>query len=158
MPAGVATLLGTFLIPVAGILVGTLRVNRRVAGVSIGRWKETLGEGTPGAVKLLTGLNWDSVLSSVRVSRTAFLLYALVKVAGYTILVQILLSFLSSFLGVPFYAIPAAYLFFLSLVIVLILTRKSLTEGLRRLERLDQLYWDLRVFSTEFNRAQFIKA
>jgi len=158
MPQGVATLLGTFLIPVCGILIGALWVNRRVARVRGGGWKETLGEGTPGAVKLLTNMSWDSVLSNVRISRIAFLLYALIKVAGYTLVIEILLSFLSFFLPVPFFAIPAVYLFFLSLVIVLILTRKSLTGAFQRLESLDQLYWDLRVFSTEFNRAQFGKA
>jgi len=156
MPAGAVTILGTFLIPVTGILAGTLWVNRRVARVKGGEWKEALVEGTPGAVKLLTNLNWDSVLSSVRISRIAFLLYALIKVAGYTIVMQVLLSLLSIFLPVPFFAIPPAYLFFLSLVIVLILTRKSLTLGFQRLELLDQLFWDLRVFSTEFNRAQFV--
>ena len=158
MPAGVVTLLGTFLIPVSGILVGTLWVNRRVARIRGGGWKETLGEGTPGAVKLLTNLNWDSVLSNVRVSRIAFLLYGAIKVAGYTIVIGVLLSFLSFFLPVPFFVIPGVYLFFLSLVIVLVLTRKSLTEAFQRLELLDRLYWDLRVFSTEFNRAQFGKA
>ena len=158
MPSGAATLLGTFLIPVSGILVGMLWVNRRVAKVKGGGWKETLGEGAPGAVKLLTSLNWDSVLSSVRISRIAFLLYALIKVVGYTILVEVLLSLLSLVLPVSFFSIPPAFLFFLSLVIVLILTRKSLTEGFQRLVLLDQLFWDLRVFSTEFNREQFVKA
>ena len=158
MPAGAVTLLGSFLIPVAGILVGVYWVNGRVARVKGGAWKETLREGTPGAVKLLTSLNWDSVLSNTRISRVAFLLYAVIKVAGYTIVLEVLLSLLSLVFPVPFYAIPAAYLFFLSLVIVLILTRKSLTEGFQRLVLLDQLFWDLRVFSTEFNRAEFVKA
>jgi len=158
MPAGVITLLGTLIIPVAGLMAGMLWVNRRVGRVKGGKWKETLAEGTPGAVKLLTSLDWDSVLSSVRVSRSAFLLFALIKVAGYTILVEVLLSLVSFVLPVPYFAIPPVYTFFLSLVIVLALTRKSLTEGFQRLVLLDQLFWDLRVFSTEFNREQFVKA
>jgi len=158
MPAGIVTQFGTFLIPLIGILVGTLWVSSRVGRVKGGRWKDTLGEGTPGAVKLLSEMNWDSVLSNVRVSRVAFLLYALVKVAGYTVVTMVLLFFLSIFLPVSFFALPSVYLFFISLVIALFFTRKSLTEGLRRLELLDQLFWDLRVFSTEFNREKFIKA
>ena len=158
MPAGVATLLGTFLLPVSGLLFGAIWVKDRVGRVRGGAWKATLGEGTPGALKLLTDLNWDSVLSDVRVSRGAFLLYALIKVAGYTLVMIVLVSFLGFVLPVSFLVLPPLYLLFVSLAIVLIITRKSLTEGLRRLELLDQLYWDLRVFSTEFNRAQFVKA
>jgi hypothetical protein len=71
---------------------------------------------------------------------------------------MILLSFLSLVLPLSFFFLPAVYLFFISLVVVLIFTRKSLTGGLQRLDSLDQLFWDLRVFSTEFNRSQFIKA
>ena len=160
MPAGFLTGLGTFLIPLAGILVGLFWVSRRVGRTSVGGWKETLAEGAPGAVKLLSGTDWDSVLSSVRISRVAFLLFALVKVAGYTLVLEVLLYFGSFFLPVPLFALPggdAEYLFFISLVVVLLFTRKSLTEGLRRLESLDRLFWDLRVFSSEFERAEFNK-
>jgi len=155
MPAGVLTQFGTLVIPLGGILAGVWWANRRVSRVRMETWKETLAEGTPGAVKLLSGIEWDSVLSSVRISRVAFILYALVKVAGYTIFTMFLLVFSSFLLPVFFFALPPAYLFLLSLVIVLLFTRKSLTEGLRRMQLLDQLFWDLRVFSTEFNRAQF---
>jgi hypothetical protein len=158
MPAGYLTVFGTFMIPVIGLLVGSLWVSRRVGRVKVGGWKEVLAEGTPGAVKLLSGTDWDSVLSSVRISRIAFLLYALVKVAGYTIVTMVLLFFVSLVFPVFFFLLPSGYWIFLSLAIVLLLTRKSLSEGLRRLQLLDQLFWDLRVFSTEFNRAEFIKA
>jgi hypothetical protein len=158
MPASFLTEIGTVLVPLGGLAVGSIWVGRRVGRIKAGEWKGTLTEGTPGAVKLLSGIDWNSVLSAVRVSRVAFLLYALVKVAGYTIFAMVLLFFASFFLPVPLLVLPASYLFFISVTVVLLLTSKSLSEGLRRLMSLDQLFWDLRVFSTEFNRAEFNKA
>jgi len=150
--------LAVILIPLAGLVSGLLWVDRRVKRVKVGEWKDTLREGVPGAVKVLAGLDWDSVLLSVRLSRVSFLLFALVKVAGYTLLAALLLGFFGNifggFLGV---FMSPVYLAFLSLVLVLLFTSRSIVEGFRRLMSLDTLFWDLRVFSSDFKR-EFSKA
>jgi len=159
MPSNVFLPLGSFLIPLAGLLGGSLWVRTRVNRVKVGEWKQTLHEGAPGAVKLLSGMDWDAVLSMVRNSRAAFLFYEIVTIAGYWILASILLFIAASLTGtMPFDSTQEGYLAAIALITVLILTRKGLVAGFAKLQSLDLLFWDLRVLSTEFKRAEFNKA
>jgi len=160
MPASILLPLATFFIPLGGLLEGYVWVRKRVNSTKVGEWKGQLQEGVPGAVKLLSGLDWDSVLSMVRLSRVAYLFYELVKIVGYTILAVVLLFFatsLAGFLPVPALFSSQVYILFLAVIVVLLLSRKGLAEGLAKLQSLDLLFWDLRVFSTEFKRAEFNK-
>jgi hypothetical protein len=144
---------------VGGVVVGILWVDRRVRRTKVGEWKDTLNEGVPGALKLLTNIDWDSLLGTVSLARVAYLFYSVIKVAAYFLMTWFLLSFVFFFSGVSaplwssYDSIP-----FLSLIIVLIFTRKSLAEGFRKLRSLDLLFWDLRWFSSEFKRAEFNQA
>jgi hypothetical protein len=158
-PASPWILLCELLILVGGLLLGVVWVDRRVGRTKVGEWKETLNEGVPGAVKLLSNIEWDSLLGTVSLSRVAYLFYALIKVAGYFLLATFILSFFFLLLGFLFpVASSLNYVPFISLVTVLLLTRKSVAEGFRKLRSLDLLFWDLRWFSSEFKRAEFNQA
>ena len=159
MPTNLLLVFGSIFIPIVGLLGGYLWVSRRLRLTKVGEWREALDEGVPGAVKLLSGMDWDSVLSLVRGSRTAYLSYELAKIVGYSVLAYFLLSVLNIFTGMlPLDLSSEGYILFLSIVAVLLLSRKGLAEGFKRLRSLDLLFWDLRVFSTEFKRAEFNKA
>jgi hypothetical protein len=149
---------GELIILFTGLIFGILWVDRRVGRTKVGEWKQTLDEGAPGAIKLLSGVDWDSLLGTVSLARVSYLFYALVKVAGYFLLTTVLLSFVFLFSG---FLVPVAlngYIPFISLVIVLLFMRKSLAEGFHRLRSLDSLFWDLRWFASEFKRAEFNQA
>jgi hypothetical protein len=159
IPASPWILLCELSILIGGLLFGVVWVDRRVRRTKVGEWKETLNEGVPGAIKLLSNIEWDSLLGTVSLARVAYLFYALIKVAGYFLLTSFILSFVSLFFG---FLSPVTssynYLLFISLAIVLLFTRKSLAEGFRKLRSLDLLFWDLRWFASEFKRAEFNQA
>ena len=113
----------------------------------------------PGAVKLLSELDWDSMLGAVSTSRVAYLFYAVLKMAGYSVLTFVLLFFVGGLLEL-WAVLPSGpgYAAALSVVLVLIFSKKSLEAGFRRLRSLDLLFWDLRWFYSEFKRAEFNKA
>jgi hypothetical protein len=142
-----------------GILTGTLWVDRRVKRIKTGEWKKTIEEGVPGAVKLLSELDWDSLLGTVSISRVAYLFYAMLKIVGYSLLTFVLLFFIGGFLELwPGLPSGPEYLVPVSVVLVLIFSKKSLEAGFNRLRSLDLLFWDLRGFYSEFKRAEFNKA
>jgi uncharacterized RDD family membrane protein YckC len=102
--------------------------------------------------------DWDSTLRAISLSRAAYLFYALIKVAAYSTVVFVLLSFAELFSGISYLLQPGQiYILLISVIIVLLFTWRSLGEGFRRMQSLDALFWDLRVFSTEFKRAEFNK-
>ena len=145
----------------AGTLGGIVWVDRRVGRTRTGEWKKTIEEegGVPGAVKLLSELDWDSMLGAVSTSRVAYLFYAVLKMAGYSVLTFVLLFFVGGLLEL-WAVLPSGpgYAAALSVVLVLIFSKKSLEAGFRRLRSLDLLFWDLRWFYSEFKRAEFNKA
>jgi hypothetical protein len=142
-----------------GLLFGAYWVQRRVKRVTTGEWRKALEEGVPGAVKLLSETDWEALLSTVRLARPAYLFYALLKIAGYSLAVMIVLV-IGAGVGGLWYIMPfnLALVGALSLVTVLLFTRKSLVRGYQKLQSLDLLFWDLRWFSSEFKRAEFNQA
>jgi hypothetical protein len=116
-------------------------------------------EGLPGAVKLLSELDWESQLGMVSTSRIAYLFYVLLKIAGYSLLTYIVLLFVGGFSGL-WYLVPSGqyYVIPISVILVLIFSKKSLEAGFNRLRSLDLLFWDLRGFYSEFKRTEFNKA
>jgi len=147
------------IIVLGGFLGGVLWVDRRVSRTKTGEWKKTMEEGVPGAVKLLSELDWESQLGMVSTSRLAYLFYSILKVAGYSLLAYILLELAGAVSGL-WYLVPSAqeYIAPISVILVLILNKKSLEMGFNRLRSLDLLFWDLRGFYSEFKRAEFNKA
>lgn len=140
------------------VLGGALWVDQRVGRTKKGEWAETIKEeGPPGAMKVLSDLDWDSVFSTISSSKAAYLFYAIMKVAGYSMLVFFLLFIGGGILEV-WSLLPSGPEFaaMLSVIIVLIFSKKSLQAGFDRLRSLDLLFWDLRWFYSEFKRAEFI--
>jgi len=148
---------GIVLMAILGPVLGILWVARRVGRTKKGEWEDTLKEGVPGAVKLLTETDWDSQLSTINLAKTAYLLYGLIKVLAYSVLLFIVLFIAGSLSGFWF-ALNTTAIAAVSVVVALIFTRKSLAEGFRRLQALDGLFWDLRWFYSEFKRAEFNQA
>ena len=128
------------IIVLGGFLGGILWVDRRVSRTKMGEWKKTMEEGVPGAVKLLSELDWESQLGMVSTSRIAYLFYSILKVAGYSLVTYFLLSVIAEFAGLMYW-VPAVLEFLVpaSIIIVLIFSKKSLETGFNRLRSLDFL-------------------
>ena len=92
-------------------------------------------------------------------ARLAYVFYALLKVAGYSLFAYMLLAVGGALSGL-LYLVPSGQYFIapIAVVLVLIFSRKSLEAGFKRLRSLDLLFWDLRGFYSEFKRAEFNKA
>lgn len=148
-------LFGDLIILLAGLVSGVFWVDRRVRRTKFDEWKNTLEEGTPGAIKLLSSVDWDSLLRTVSLARVSYLFYGLVKVVGYFLFTTIVISIVVLFSGLP---LPFVYVPFISLAIVLLYTRRNLLDGFHKLQSLDLLFWDLRWFASEFKRAEFNQA
>jgi hypothetical protein len=148
--------LSVLLVPTAGLLIGIFYVDRKLKSVKVEEWKASLEEGFPGAVKLLQELKWDSVLEDIRASKIGYSVYFAIKVAGYWLLSFVVLFFPfgigSSFLHLEANLyIPAL----VSLVLVLVLSRRDLQKKYRQVVSLDNLMWELRWFSSGFKSAKF---
>ncbi len=148
--------LSLLLVPIVGILGGVLWVDRRLKSVKVGEWKDTLKEGFPGAVKLLTQMKWESVFEEIEVSKLGYMIYGAVKVFGYFLLVSLLLFFpytlVTSFIHTDI-NLYTGYL--VSIVLVLVLSRNDLQRRYRQIWSLNALMWELRWFSSEFRSADF---
>ena len=146
-----------FVIPAVGILCGVVWVDRKFKRVKVGEWRTTLDEGLPGAVKLLTQMKWDSVFEEIQLSKIGYLVYGLVKVAGYFVFVSFLSIFATTF--VFDFAIHVIFnldvVIVVAFVLVLVLSRKDLEKRYRQTWSLDGLIWELRWFSGEFGSASF---
>jgi hypothetical protein len=159
IPTSGPTSIFPFFILLAGFLIGVLWVNRRVDRTKTGEWRESLKEGVPGAIKLLSEMDWESQLGSVSLARLSFLFYATIKVVAYFFLISFFLSFAEVFVaGLVGYAFNTTFVLLTALILALIINRRGLENAFRRLRSLDLLFWDLRWFYSEFKRAEFNKA
>lgn len=148
-----AAVLAMVFVVIFGVVFGVYWVRRKVRLTKVGDWKEALKEGTPGAVRLLSETDWDSTLRTINLSRAAYIFYALIKVAAYSAIVYLLLLYAQVFSGI--FGAPQLnqpYVVAISVAFVLLATRRSLADGFRRMQSLDMLFWDLRVFSSDFKR------
>jgi uncharacterized membrane protein len=144
--------LGAFVIFGAALVVGILWVDRRVSKVRVGEWESSLQkEGTIGAMKIFSSLDWPTVFQDIRYSKLGFVFYSALKVVGYWILAFIIIYLASSF---GLYALHAEtsfdYAAILSLIIVLVLSRKDIQKRYSQSWALDSLLWELRWFDSEF--------
>ena len=148
--------LGILLIPAIGLLVGVFWVDRELKAVKVEEWKDMLGQGFPGALKLLQEMKWDSVFEDIRASRIGYSVYFAVKVAGYWVLAFIALVFPYGLALSAFHLdVNLSTLALLSLVLVLVLSRGDLQRKYRQVVSLDNLMWELRWFSSGFKSANF---
>lgn len=148
--------LAILLIPMAGLLGGIAWVDGKLKKVEVEGWKGTLGEGIPGAIKLLQELDWDSVVDDIRASRSGYSVYFTVKVAGYWMLAFVVLFFPYVVGMSALHLAPNMYaLALVSFVLVVLLARGDLQKKYRQAVSLDNLMWELRWFSGEFKAAKF---
>jgi len=139
-----------------GIVAAVFWINRKVKSVKVGQWRNTLKEGTPGAIMLLQELNWDNIYSDIRYAKLGFWLYGVLKTAAYWLLTfflsWVLVGYLSNILNWNFdFAVIALF----SLALVLALSKNDLQKCFDQVGRLDALLWELRWFDNEFRRADF---
>jgi phosphotransferase system glucose/maltose/N-acetylglucosamine-specific IIC component len=148
--------LPVLLIIAAGIVVGIFWVDHQLKRVKLEEWRNTLNEGFSGALKLLQGLNWDGVFDDIRTSKIAYAFHVFIKVAGYWIVTMIILFFPYGFGLSLIHTDANLYLLaFISLVLVLFLSKKDLEKKYRQVTSLDTLLWELRWFNSEFKSAEF---
>ena len=139
-----------------GLIVGVYWVNRKIKSVKVGQWKEALDEGLPGMIKLLQELNWENVFSNIRHAKLGSWLYGIIKIAVFWMLTVTVFSFLTHIIQTTFHFGTTAYVVeLLSLVFVLVLSRKDICKRYHQVGRLDMLFWELRWFESEFRGANF---
>lgn len=157
-PIGFILDLALVLIPLVGLAVGVFYVRKQVNSTKTGEWKTKLSEGFPGALEVITELDWEKTLDEIYNGRISYLLYGLLKTAAY---------WFAAFFGLQLVA-NAFTLYFLhsvvpvggflsiafALVLVLLLTGRDLLKRYKEIHALDMLLLELRWFSLELNRAE----
>ncbi len=140
----------------AGIIVATLSINRRVDRVKIGEWRSAIPENqeVSGTFALLSNIDWDSTFKDIQISKIGFVVYGALKVAGYWLFTFFLLEILNILFisGLIHATIGAAYLGILALVVVLAGSWGDLKFRYLQSWSLDSLLWELRWFDSEFRR------
>lgn len=149
-----------FVIFAAGLFIGIYWIDRRMKDVKVGEWKSKQNDGVLGSVKILSELDWPTVFQDIRYSKLGFVLYSILKVIGYWILASILVFFVTEF---SFYYLHAQmsnyYVATISMMLVLVLSRKDLQRRYNQSWALDSLLWELRWFDSEFRgKAEFGKS
>jgi hypothetical protein len=152
---------GLFALIIFGVafVFGTLWLDRRSRRLKVGEWKKEFeNDETVGAMKILAGLDWPSVFQDIRYSKIGFVFYSILKIIGYSILVFILIFLATGiFLEDPLHIqLNFVYVAIVSLILVLVLSRKDLQRRYNQSWALDSLLWELRWFDSEFReKAEF---
>lgn len=154
--------LGTFaslswlLIPLIGAVSGIYWVDRRMKKVRKGEWKKELDQGFPSALKLLQETDWDQVFKNIGTARVNYAVFALVRLLGYWVASFILIYILYNFITFLIHSSGTIYApLLISLVLVLILSRKDLQKRFQQVTSLDTLLWELRWFYERFRSSEF---
>lgn len=139
-----------------GLIAAVIWVNQRIKKAKVGQWQNTLNEGAPGALKLLQGLDWDAVFSEVRYAKLGFTLYSILRTAGYWLLTFVASYIAAAFIGpIAHVTIDIAVIALFALVLVVVLSQKSIKEKYDQIGRLDNLLWELRWMDNDFRRNPF---
>lgn len=144
--------LSAFAIFIAAFLGGVFWMDRKMRSVKIGEWKESLQkEGSLGAIKILSSLDWSSVFSDIRYSKIGFLFYSILKIIGYWI-ASFIIIFIVTEIGLSFLHIQLSltYTALFSFILALVFSRKDLQRRYNQSWALDSLLWELRWFDSEF--------
>ena len=139
-----------------GVFVGVVWVGQKMDRVKTQQWKNTLNEGTPGALKLLQNTNWETIFNDIRFAKLGFALYGLIKVAAYWLITISILVVLSSLIGnIIHLNFDFIALLVIALVLVVTVNLKDIRNRYDQVGRLDALLWELRWFESEFRRTDF---
>lgn len=164
---------GTSLVPtlvvliaiMAGMIGGAIAADRKVREVRVGQWEEDLREGFPGALKILTSLDWRVAVDDARIARLGSVLYGFLKIACYTFVFSVLLdvgiaiSRVFLFWGsgpIPSLAIDAfGFALAFAFIVVAAASAGDMERRFHESSTLDSLVWELRWFYTDFARSEF---
>ena len=149
----------TLLIPLSGVVLGILFMQKRIKSVKEGEWKPELSKGFSAALKILIDMDWEKTLDDISFGRIGYAVYGLLKTIAYLVVsvsafeviwngLTFILIHRLIFLGIVLWGLFAITLVFIPL-------RKDLLKRYRELRALDKLIWELRWFSVEFGRAEF---
>jgi hypothetical protein len=70
------------LVPLFGIVAGSMVARKRVNSVRAGEWKEELSQGFPSTLKMLLELDWDKTIDDIS-GRLSYFVYGLLKTVAY---------------------------------------------------------------------------
>jgi hypothetical protein len=140
-----------------GILGGTAVARRKLKRVVVGAWENDLKEGFPGAVKIMTTLDWNAAADDIQAAKLGTVLYALAKVAGYTLGLSAVLYAVLWFFGKVFVSVgnAAGFALPLSFVLVLAASAGDLERRIHESFDLDSLLWEQRWLYADYSRSEF---
>ena len=145
--------------PVIGVVGGVVYIRRRVDSVKTGEWQPTLTQGFPGAVRVLTELDWDRVFEEITVGRLSYSLYVLLKVGAYWAVTFLALEVSEGivFVHILHTSPPIDWFVWaaLSLLVIAMAFGNDLVRRYKELHLLDLLLWELRWFSIEVGGIEF---
>jgi hypothetical protein len=152
-----ALAMAAFVVAVAGIIGGTVAARRRLKGVVAGAWENDLKEGFPGAVKIMTTLDWSAAEDDIQAAKLGTVLYALAKVAGYTLGLSAMLYIGFWFVGRVFVSFgnEGGFALLLSFVLVLAASAGDLERKIHESFDLDALLWEQRWLYADYSRSEF---
>jgi hypothetical protein len=154
--ASISTTLPALLVISAGVITGIYWVDHKLKQVKLEEWKSTLKEGFAGALKLLQGLNWETVFDDIHMSTLAYSMYAVVKIIGYWAATMVILFFpVTVGLSLMHMDLNFYLLALISLTLVLVVNKKKIQREYRQITSLNALLWELRWFNSEFKSAEF---
>lgn len=147
------------IIPVVGTAIGVYYIKRRLHSVKQGEWKTELSNGIPGALKILSDIDWDKTLDEISSGRYSYGLYGVLKAFAYWIIVSFALAPLGNIISILALhrtgLIGFPIVGFVALIVVFFLLRKDLNSRFNEIRALDKILWELRWFSLELRRAEF---
>jgi hypothetical protein len=140
-----------------GIFIGIIFVSRKIGTTKTQQWKNTLNEGTPGALKLLHETNWENIFSDIRSAKIGFVLYGALKVVAYWLIAAFTFTIIAgfTFVNIFHFSFNIGSLLIVSFVFSLVLSVKDLRIRYEQVGRLDSLLWELRWFERDFRRTDF---
>jgi hypothetical protein len=157
-----STILG--LLPLFNIIIlcvatfiGVIWVSRKMNTVKTQQWKNTLNEGTPGALKLLQESNWENIFNDIRSAKIGFALYGALKVVAYWLIAAFMFTVIAgfTFVNIFHFNFNIGSLLMASFIFALVLSVKDLRNRYEQIGRLDSLLWEFRWFEGEFRRTDF---
>ena len=145
--------------PVIGVVGGVVYIRRRVDSVKPGEGQPARSQGFPGAVRVLSELDWDRVFEEITVGRLSYSLYVLLKVGAYWAVTFLALEVSEGivFVHILHTSPPIDWFVWaaLSLLVIAMAFGNDLVRRYKELHLLDLLLWELRWFSIEVGGIEF---
>ena len=155
--ASIAVSFVALAVPLGTIIGSVLAVRKRVLSAKTGQWQNALNEGLPGALKILSDIDWERTFDEISLGRISYIIFGVLKAAAYAIVLFFALELVSAAVLGHFFGVRILMLGILwgvvSIAIVALVQSNDIIKRYRKGRALDFLLWDLRWFSIEFGRA-----